>query len=796
MTAKIEKFCTLVIKVGTYLILCLPLLVINGFLTPNMQGKVFSFRILVEIMLIAWAWLALFGKDLETKPSFGFLKNYISYFCFGFFISAIFSSILGVDPSFSFWSDAQRMTGVLTLSHLVGFFIILVTFFKNKADWEKLLKFSVGISLLVCISALVENNFLNLINVTRLSGTIGNPSFLATYLLFNIFFSIFLVFSEQDRNQNLNQQLIFSLSGFLLFFTVIFSGTRGVILGLFAGFLTLLVLTFFYLWRTGPLKRTFQKNPKIGLLVIVVIFAGSLLTTLVYYNKNSALVARTPLKYISRINLNEGKRRILVWQLSWQGFKERPIFGWGPENFEVAYLKYYDPRLYEGEGASENKYDRAHNILVDTGVTQGIIGLSFYMALLVSTVVYLIRYGNEWLRDKSSPSLAQFLRAPPVLGSILIGLTVAYFAQNLFLFDTITSYILFFFSLAFVIRLSFSKESSPSHKYAFPRRILLELSSLKNNEKRCKILFLTLSLFMIYALWAYNLKPIYAARLMFVTNRYAANQDYKKSFIAARKYAELQPRADLETDSFLAKITWMLLKEKKDSEVAWQFFNLTESKLNSYPKTRLYAYIYLGKTYAIASDSRPEFFDKAIMSFKKALTLSPKQLFVYYDLAQIYANKKMYDKAYETLERVSSFDPSENPETVWHKYEIALKSGDAKKSLEYLRLLEEKNMRYKTSGKTSLAIDMELLTRASRIAISNDRKDLFNQIFKENYEKNLEEEMLTTSDTNLLTELFLFYFRIGEKEGAKSIINRIISIDPRLKEDLENSIKIIDSAGI
>ena len=34
--------------------------------------------------------------------------------------------------------------------------------------------------------------------------------------------------------------------------------------------------------------------------------------------------------------------RLITWKLSWNAFKEKPIFGW-PENYLVAYEKYYDP---------------------------------------------------------------------------------------------------------------------------------------------------------------------------------------------------------------------------------------------------------------------------------------------------------------------------------------------------------------------------------------------------------------------------------------------------------------------
>jgi len=35
--------------------------------------------------------------------------------------------------------------------------------------------------------------------------------------------------------------------------------------------------------------------------------------------------------------------RIAVWNVARQGFLERPILGWGPENFDLVFAKYYNP---------------------------------------------------------------------------------------------------------------------------------------------------------------------------------------------------------------------------------------------------------------------------------------------------------------------------------------------------------------------------------------------------------------------------------------------------------------------
>ena len=33
--------------------------------------------------------------------------------------------------------------------------------------------------------------------------------------------------------------------------------------------------------------------------------------------------------------------RIVIWKIAWQGFLERPLLGWGPENYSIVFSKYY-----------------------------------------------------------------------------------------------------------------------------------------------------------------------------------------------------------------------------------------------------------------------------------------------------------------------------------------------------------------------------------------------------------------------------------------------------------------------
>ena len=119
-----------------------------------------------------------------------------------------------------------------------------------------------------------------------------------------------------------------------------------------------------------------------------------------------------------------------------EGFADRPVLGWGPENYIVAWGRYFD----EAEKVKE-RFDQAHNKLVEELTTKGVLGFLSYVALW--GLMFRILVGR--LRREDS-QLRLFIL--PV-GAALTG----YFVQNLFLFDTPATVLQFILLLAFVVNL-------------------------------------------------------------------------------------------------------------------------------------------------------------------------------------------------------------------------------------------------------------------------------------------------------------------------------------------------------
>jgi tetratricopeptide (TPR) repeat protein len=124
--------------------------------------------------------------------------------------------------------------------------------------------------------------------------------------------------------------------------------------------------------------------------------------------------------------------------MAWKGFIERPLFGWGPENYIVLFPKFFDPCLFTKKCGGEIWFDRTHNIVLDTLATTGIAGLLAYLGMFGAMFFVLIK---KYFKEKSI-SFWTF--------SIFTALFVGYFVQNLTVFDMIASLMMFILTVSFI----------------------------------------------------------------------------------------------------------------------------------------------------------------------------------------------------------------------------------------------------------------------------------------------------------------------------------------------------------
>jgi len=410
----LEKTLLYIIKAMAFVALFTPLIVVSDFFFPFVGPKSIVFMGAIQILFAAYVLLIIYFP--RYRPKF----NILTIALLVYLGVLILTTLTGVSPLRSFWSNHERMTGLLMWFHLTAFFVVLSSVFKTHREWRDIFVVTVSAaSIVASISLLVLNGLLDFPGAGG-GSTIGNTSFMGVYLLFNAFIAIYLFLKSQNAIR------YYSLATFLVIVAALFvSDALASIIAFFGGIVLLLLLYLSFMTGKRYLKI-------LGLAVISVSAIAA--AALVFLLVEDGSLAR---EQFIRI---DGENRFIVWEMAWRGFAERPWLGWGPENFITLFMRRFEPRFFIPEYGGGALFDRAHNIVFDTLATSGIVGLLSYIAIFAAAFILLWK---PFLKDKGKFWVA----------GIFSVTFIAYFIQNLSVFDMINSYMMFILLLGFAAAL-------------------------------------------------------------------------------------------------------------------------------------------------------------------------------------------------------------------------------------------------------------------------------------------------------------------------------------------------------
>lgn len=426
--------------------------VMDSIFFPFIGGKDWFFRFATELSLISivlyWAFEARAGeiklllKAAYKKP----VVIAVTVFVGAFLLACAFA----LDAHAAFWSNYERGEGGFQMIHYYLFFMLLVTLFQEESDWKNIFRWSLGASGLMIGYGLLGNFMVNgfigpyagggqptgwwhVLIDGRFQGSLGNPAYVAPYLMFAAFYAVYLWLSA--RIEGKASKLASWGYGILLFiflFFFVLTQTRGAFLGLGVGVIALLA----YFAFTGSVKV--RKWSAAVAILLVIAGLGA------YAERNSPFVQNLPEGRLLQISVSDAtaQTRFWVWGEAWKGFLARPILGWGPENFTAVYDKYFDPRFYTPSQNTETWFDRAHSIFFDYLSETGILGFLSYIGIFC-----LIFW--EFFRWKQLHKRGAHETAPTVLRGALLALPVAYLVQGVAIFDVFPMYINLFLFFAF-----------------------------------------------------------------------------------------------------------------------------------------------------------------------------------------------------------------------------------------------------------------------------------------------------------------------------------------------------------
>jgi tetratricopeptide (TPR) repeat protein len=226
--------------------------------------------------------------------------------------------------------------------------------------------------------------------IVRPPSTLGHADYFAGYLLYVVFIGLALMATEAS----LPWKTLGAVAVVAGTAAIVLSGTRGALLGLVAGAVSL------WIWNRPRFRRH------------AAIAAGLCAVGLLFYLSPAGLKLRARSHWA--IEDLRGGARLWLWRDSLRMASQRSLVGFGPETFGQEFPRYQSVEL--SRAYPDFYHESPHNIFLDALVSEGIPGL----AILVGFVAL------AWFAARRAVTGGQ--RAAPYLASALAaGLTAGLF---------------------------------------------------------------------------------------------------------------------------------------------------------------------------------------------------------------------------------------------------------------------------------------------------------------------------------------------------------------------------------
>ena len=522
------------VRAGILLVMAMPLVLSNDTLFPFIVGKAIYARSVIEVTFGIWLLLIFFYP--RYRPSRSLVLAALAVWL----LISLVAGFTGVSTVRSLWSTYERMQGIVDLAHWFVFIAMTGAVFRSLSDWRIL--FTVNIVVCMIASFLGINQHYGIFDMEgfgipsadRIESTLGNATYVGAYAMVNALIALSLIIhslaaqtlgsggerverapqSRTTRRRRRGEerrpssttvsfnylpwlQSVWILSLMLNFWALWLTGTRGAVVGL--GTASLVFSVGYLIWGRIRMARVIS-YALVGAAIAVIGLFVAVRTTDVL---DPVVESNTMLARISSIGLGDASisGRVAGAQAGLLAYGEKPVLGWGPENFLIAWGKHVD-----SEAAERDRFDQAHNKLVEELTTKGTLGFVSYMLVWLAMAWAIFR---SIRRRRGYGQLSVLIIAATML---------AYFVQNLFLFDTPVTLMQFSLLAAFAVAQEYSaSEGDRKRTQSWIPEILSGKLSLRPVSAALRTswgavwLMALVSVMVIAALYALNLRAYNAA---------------------------------------------------------------------------------------------------------------------------------------------------------------------------------------------------------------------------------------------------------------------------------------------
>jgi len=583
-----------------------------------------------------------------------------------FLVSQIISTLLSINTRTSIWGYYSRFHGGLisTLCYILLYYAYannLINKSKPYLITLKSLHVILTTALIVSLYAILEHFGIDkhiwIQDVqNRVFSTLGQPNWLAAYLLVLIPISLALLLKAKSKKSI----TIYCLLITIFYSALLFTKSRSGFLGLTIAYLIFWILTL--------IKNKLKSFPwKKSLLITIYLLLITLLIGTPYTPSIKQFTAKHsfPKQNVFPNDLGAptvatgGSSSVDIRKVVWQGavdiWKNYPIFGSGVATFAYSYYN-FRPVAHNLLSEWDFLYNKAHNEFLNFLATTGAFGLTSYCLIILWFTIWTIK--NIKLNTKY-----QILNISLLAG--FLGLAVS----NFFGFSVVPVALFFFLWPALAVDLT----QTPAKKHQQQKAYSPALSS---NQYIFIILIIILTGYFIIQtinLWRadyfYNLGRNYVksnqipegyqllqkavqispAEPLFRSEY--AEAAAKTAILYQQQIEQLPPDISPEQKQQAIQQLTQLQNKMTQEAINNSDIVISQNKIHlNYWKSRIKIFFYL-------ANLNPQYQQQALEALQQAIILAPTDPKIYYNLSLLYSQMNQNDLAEQILIQAINLKP-------------------------------------------------------------------------------------------------------------------------------------------
>ena len=419
------------------------LVYIPGFVFPGSFPRIIFLYVAVSIILVLWLLYSFREGRIVIQ------KNWLTASVLGYIVVLFISGLAGGHFEYAFWGMFSRMTGIVTMLY-ISFWYLMASSILQKKDWTYLLRLLLLSGFVLAIISFLNLNGFNIkfFDFLIQGGSLfSNNTFSGIYYVFAFFFGVILFIKERSwkwRTSYALAMFVIILNPDIFNFQIwqnlgmikdifqdpflVLGTARASSITMGAGVIILAVMYLIHKIRYISFNI---KNILFGLILFCLLMACVVFVWSASSQKGVG--------YEFLTSQNDFPRPI-VWGQSVEAFKNKPLFGYGPNGFEYAFQDTLNADIPFLKGGKW--FDKVHNGFLEPLVETGILGTLSMFLIFLATCWY---------------SFTHYRRTNDFSVLVVVLLLVLHMIQIQTSFNINTSFLMIYILLAYIASLQ------PSH---------------------------------------------------------------------------------------------------------------------------------------------------------------------------------------------------------------------------------------------------------------------------------------------------------------------------------------------